>query len=160
MSGSAIVLRSPLRLIGRMTKRGAGLIEGAVAEEVVARALGGTIETQGQREVGKDLGTARFAEEADADLVGGEVALPAVAGDATGDNVVPSLVAAPRNRDHVVEGELPGREAMAAILAAVVVASVDVGATEGDVGKRAFHPDVTEHAQHPSRLHPPRDAAA
>src|SRR5260370_24607138 len=103
MSGSAIVLRSPLRLIGRMTKRGSGLIQGDVPEQVVAPALGGTIETQAQREVGKDLGTARFAEEADADLVGGEVALPAVAGDATGDNVVPSLVAPPRNPRHLGE---------------------------------------------------------
>src|SRR6185295_20008712 len=105
MSGSAMVLRSPLRLIGR-SGRGSGLIQGDVPEQIVAPALGGTAETQAECEVGEGLGTARLAEEADAGLVGSEVAFPAVAGDATGDDVVPSLVAASGNRDHVVEGEL------------------------------------------------------
>src|SRR5207245_5052643 len=148
MSGSAIVLRSPLRLIGRMASRGSGLIQRDVPEQVIAPALGGATEAQAQREVRQGLGAAGSAEEAEAGLVGGEVSFPAVAGDATGDYVVPSLVATPRHRDHVVEGELAGREAVAAILAAVIVAGVDVRAREGNVGKGAFHPDVTEQAQH------------
>src|SRR6266496_6754842 len=118
MSGSAIVLRSPLRLIGRMGKRGSGLIQGDVPEQIIAPALGGAMKAQAQREVRQGGGAARSAQEAEAGLVGGEVSFPAVAGNAAGDDVVPSLVAAARHRDHVVEGELPGRKAVAAILAA------------------------------------------
>src|SRR2546428_5766918 len=120
MSGSAIVLRSPLRLIGRMASRRSGLIQGDVPEQVVAPALGGAMEAQAQREVGEGLGAAGSAEQPEAGLVGSEVALPAGAGDATGDDGVPPLGAPPPDRDHVVEGELPGRKAVAAILDAVV----------------------------------------
>ena len=83
----------------------------------------------------------------------------AVAGDAAGHDVVPALVAAAGHRDHVVEGELGGREAVAAVLAAVVVPGVDVGAGERHVGEGTFHTDVTEQAKHRRELHPDRDAA-
>ena len=52
-----------------------------------------------------------------------------------------------------------GREAVAAVLAAVVVAGVDVGPGERHVGEGAFHTDVTEQAKHRGQLHPDRDAA-
>src|SRR6266571_2566443 len=59
MSGSAIVLRSPLRLIGRMASRGSGLIQRDVPEQVIAPALGGATEAQAQREVRQGLGAVR-----------------------------------------------------------------------------------------------------
>jgi hypothetical protein len=58
----------------------------------------------------------------------------------------------------VVEGELGGGEALAAVLACVVVAGVDVRAGERHVGEGAFHTDVTEEAKHRGEPHPDRDA--
>ena len=90
--------------------------------------------------------------------LGEQVALAAVAGDAAGDDVLPLLAAAPRDGDHVVEGELGRREAVAAVLARVVVAGVDVRPGERHVGEGAFHTDVTEQAKHRGELHPDRHA--
>src|SRR5258708_6485295 len=90
---------------------------------------------------------------------GGAIALEAVAGDATRHDVVPAFVSPAGHGDHVIECELAGREAVSAILAAVVVARVDVGAGEGNVRKGTFHPDVTEQTKHRRELHPDRDAA-
>src|SRR6185436_11688203 len=81
------------------------------------------------------------------------------AGDAAGHDVVPALVPSAGHRYHVVEGELRRLEAMAAILAAVLVPRVDVGPGKGNIGEGAFHPDVTEQAEHRRQLHPDRDAA-
>ena len=59
---------------------------------------------------------------------------------------------------HVVEGELRRGEAVAAVLARVVVAGVDVRAGERHVGEGSFHTDVTEEAKHRGKPHPDRDA--
>src|SRR4029077_7668166 len=61
--------------------------------------------------------------------------------------------ARPRARENVICGEHEGRQSAPAVLAGMVVAGVDVGPGEGDVGKGSFHPDVTEQAEHRWELH-------
>jgi hypothetical protein len=92
-------------------------------------------------------------------FLGAAVALPSVAGNAAGHDVVPALVAAPGYGNDVVERELSGGKAVAAVLAAVVVAGVHVRPRERHIREGSFHPDVTEQAKHRRELHPDRDAA-
>ena len=54
------------------------------------------------------------------------IAFAAIAGVATGDEVLPSGEASARARDHVVEGEFSGGKIGAAILTGVAVAQKDV----------------------------------
>src|SRR6202171_6813496 len=68
----------------------------------------------------------RLLDQLHGGLVGRPVALPDVAGQPRAEDVLPRGRAAARERDHVVERELRGRESMAAILAAAPVAQVDV----------------------------------
>src|SRR5712691_3256262 len=55
-------------------------------------------------------------------------AFSAVAADAAGDDVLPVLPAAMSDRQHMIEGELDRWEVLAAVLAAMIVARVNVGA--------------------------------
>jgi hypothetical protein len=59
------------------------------------------------------------------------------------------------NRHDMVEGEIGGGELMAAVLAAVLVARVDVRATERHVVDPPLDPDVPEEAD--DRRQPKRD---
>src|SRR5258708_10585565 len=159
-SGRSIVRRLPARLIGgRCRPRRSAPVQVDVPEEVIAPALGRAMQPQAERERRQRLGTPRLAQELQPDLLGCVIALLAIARDAAGDDVVPTLVAAGGDGDHVVERELGGSEPASAVLTTVIVPGVDVGQGEGDVGEGTFHPDVTEQAKHRRELDPYRDAA-
>ena len=79
-----------------------------------------------------------------AGLSGRAPALAAVAGHAAGDDVLPILSAALGDRHHMIEGQLRGREVVAAVLARVVVARVDIGARERHVVESALDLDIAQ----------------
>ena len=79
------------------------------------------------------LGLDGFGDQVHVGLLGGAAAFLDVALDAAADNVFPAAAAALAARDDVVERELSGAHALAAILAAIGVARVDVAAVKFDV---------------------------
>ena len=81
-------------------------------------------------------------------LLGRTSALPPVARHAAGDDVLPVLATALRNRNDVVEGEVGGGERVTAVLAPMPVARVDVRAREGHVVDSAFDADEPQQADH------------
>src|SRR3977135_2677582 len=94
-SGRSIVRRLPARLIGGGSRpRGAAPGPGGVPEEIIAPALRGGMESQAQGERRQRLGTARLAQQLQPALLGRVIALLAIARDAAGDDVVPTLVSA------------------------------------------------------------------
>src|SRR5262249_29505226 len=100
----------------------------------------------------RPLRTEGMADEAHARLGRRPSALQPVAPVTGADDVLPGRRATLRARDDVVEVQLGTRESPATVLAAVVVARVDVEATEADVAPG--HPVVTKQqydAWHPDR---------
>jgi hypothetical protein len=79
-------------------------------------------------------------------------ALPPVARHAAGDDVFPVLAAAVSNRYDVIEGQLARRQRVAAVLARVIVAGVDVRTRKRHVVEPAFNLDVTKKANHGGEL--------
>ena len=69
--------------------------------------------------------------------------LPAVAEDTTADDVLPVFAAALGDRHDMVERELARRKGVAAVLAAMVVARVDVGPGKRHVIETPLDPDIT-----------------
>src|SRR5581483_5580786 len=63
---------------------------------------------------------------------------------AAGDDVLPVFAAALRDRHDVIEGQVAGRKQVAAVLARVLVARVDVGARERHVVEAALDLDIAE----------------
>ena len=132
-----------------------------VPEEVVSPALGRAIETRGcSVSVGQRLGTARLADELHARLLGTAVALLDGCRECSRSRCCPTPCGprGPRAR-RGRRSSWAGRKAVSAVLAPVIVTSVDVGAGERHICERAFHPDVTEQAKHRRELDPHRYAA-
>src|SRR4051812_32696449 len=122
------------------------IVELDVPVQVVAPALRSIAEADRNPERRRRLGTARRHDEPHPCLFGRTPAFPPVARHAAGDDVLPVLPPALRNRDNVVEGEVAGGSRVAAILAAVMVARVDVGARERHVVETPFDADIAEQA--------------
>src|SRR6185436_383931 len=76
------------------------------------------------------FGALGVADEADVGLAEELVALAHVARQAGADDVLPGRLAAARDRDDMVERELRRRELAAAVLAAVLVAQIDIAPRE------------------------------
>lgn len=74
-----------------------------------------------------------FLDEVHFRLFGRTATFAAVAGYAAADEVFPTVAAAESTGDDVVECEFAGDELLAAVLAHVVIACVDVTAVEFDV---------------------------
>src|SRR4029078_2570045 len=74
--------------------------------------------------------TARLPDELHAALVKELVPLPHVAREACAHDVVPGRLSAARDRNDVIERQLGRRELLPAVLAAIVVAEIDVTARE------------------------------
>src|SRR5690242_12987533 len=70
-------------------------------------------------------------------------ALFMIAAEARGDNIVPALLSAHRDRNNVIEREIFGWKFLTAVLTRVIVARIDVGARKLD-SVQVFHPDVFE----------------
>src|SRR5690606_15350186 len=79
-------------------------------------------------------------------------ALLPVAGDTATDDVLPVLAATLCDRHDVVERQLAARERFAAVLTAVIVSGVDVGAREGHVVESALDADAAEQTDHRGEL--------
>ena len=79
--------------------------------------------------VGAWLG--RRATQVHVGALRGAAALARVARHARGHQVLPGVATAEGARDHVVDGEFTAREALAAVVAATEVASVNVAAGSG-----------------------------
>ena len=69
---------------------------------------------------------------------------PAVARDAARDDVFPVLPAALGDRHDVIEGQLTRRIRLAAVLASMIVARIDVGAGERHVVESSLDPYVAK----------------
>ena len=69
-----------------------------------------------------------------------------VAGDTARYDVLPVLAAALGDREHMVEGQFVGRKAVAAVLALVIVARVDVRARKRDIVEAPSDLDVAQQA--------------
>src|SRR5690606_4984088 len=99
---------------------------------VVEELLPAGVALVGQADV-DDRAAARavgFGDQVHAGLIGGPAAFLDVAADAAADDVVPSGPATLAFWDDMVQAELAGVEALAAILAAVGVARINVAAVE------------------------------
>src|SRR5205085_2666715 len=81
-----------------------------------------------------------------AGLVGRAPSLPPVARYAAGDDVFPVLASPMSDRHHMIEGELARRILVAAVLARVVVARIDVRPRKRYVVEPAFDFDVAKKA--------------
>src|SRR5262249_16901950 len=81
----------------------------------------------------------------------------AIARDTAGDDIFPVLTAALGDRHHMIKRQIARRESVAAILAPVVVAGVDVGARKRDVIEAALDLDVPEQADDRRQLETERD---
>ena len=104
------------------------------------------------RMAGAESGRRGGLQQSHARLGRRAAALPPVAADAAGDDVLPVLAAAVRHRDHVVEGQLRGREHLVAVLTRVVVARVDVRPRERHVIEPALDSDEAEEADDGGQL--------
>src|SRR5690606_18953045 len=113
-----------------------------VPVHVVAPALGRVPETERDADGRRLLGTLRRANERHARLLRRASALLPVAGDTATDDVLPVLAATLCDRHDVVERQLAARERFAAVLTAVIVSGVDVGAREGHVVESALDADA------------------
>src|SRR3954471_22368866 len=82
----------------------------------------------------------------------------AIARHAARGDVLPILAAAVRDRHDVIEGELARRKAVAAVLAAVIVACVDVRARKWHVVEAALYLDVAEQPDDRRQLEADRHA--
>src|SRR5262249_22610785 len=67
------------------------LVEVDIPEEVVPPALRSAMQPEAQGQVGERLGTTRLAYQVHACFLGAAIALPSVAGNAAGHDVVPAL---------------------------------------------------------------------
>ena len=92
-------------------------------------------------------------------LAGRAAALAAIAPDTAGDDILPVLAAAVRDRNHVIERQLVGREPVPAVLTAVLVAGVDVGAREGNVVKPLLYAYIAQQADDRRQLERDRNRA-
>jgi len=72
--------------------------------------------------------------------------LSAVAGDAAADDVLPVFSAALGDRHHVIEGQLAGWKRVTAVLAAVIIAGIDIGAGKRHVVESPLDLDVSKQA--------------
>src|SRR5829696_2327911 len=133
-----------------------GIVELHVPVEVVAPAFGGIAKADGDAD-GLRLRPARRLHQVHPGLGRRASALAPVAGDAAGDDVLPVLAAALGDRQHMVERQITRGELVAAVLALVLVAGVDVGPRERDVIETAFDLDVAEQADHRRQLEGDRD---
>jgi len=68
-----------------------------------------------------------------------------IAAEARSDNIVPALLAAHRDWNDVIEREILGGKFLAAVLARVIVARIDVGARKLNA-VQVFYADVFEKA--------------
>src|SRR5438045_2402785 len=78
--------------------------------------------------------------------------LLAIAGHATGDDVLPVLPAALRDRQHMIERQFVRGKPLAAILAAVIVTGVDVRAREGYVVETPLYLYISQQTDHRGHL--------
>ena len=83
-------------------------------------------------------------------------ALLMIAAEARGDNIVPALLSAHRDRNNVIEREILGWKFLTAVLTRVIVARIDVGARKLN-SVQVFHPDVFEEANDRRQLDCERD---
>src|SRR6185437_13727248 len=96
----------------------------ALMQEVGRKAAAVFLQLEGAR-------LARREDREHADFAGQMVALQEIAAAAGGNDIGPGGAAAARARDHVVEGEVLGREIVAAILADETIAQENIEPGEG-----------------------------
>src|SRR5688572_24892941 len=101
---------------------------------------------------------AGLADQAHAGFFGCASALPVIAAEACRDNVVPTLLAAARNGDDVVECKILRRKFLSTVLTRVIVARVDVCAGKLDPVV-ILYSDVLEEPDDRGKLDRKRDRA-
>ena len=111
------------------------------------------------RMAGADCGRLGSSPEVHAGLGRRPAAFPAVARHAAGDDVLPVLAAALGDRHDVIERQLARWEAVAAVLALMIVARVDVRARERHVVEPPLDLDVAEQADDRRQLEAEGDRA-
>src|SRR4051794_4169985 len=101
-------------------------VELDVPVDVIAPTVGRVANAERDADGRRLVGPAWVTDQMHARLLGRASALPAVAGDAAGDDVFPILAAALRDGHDVIEREIRRGKRVAAVLAGVVIARVDV----------------------------------
>jgi len=125
---------------------GSGFVELHVPIEVVAPAVRSILEAYRNPNGGRPFRPLRHADQMHAGFGRRTPAFPAIAADATCDNIFPILSAALGDRHDMIEGQLRGGEHLAAVLTRMVVPGVDVGARKWDVIDVALNLDVAQQA--------------
>src|SRR5438067_9837986 len=132
-------------MVGEDTAFGAltlGIVELDVPIEVVAPALGRVAEADRDADGRRRFWALGHPQQVHAGFSRRPPTFLSVARHAAADDVLPVLPAALGDRQHMIEGQLARRVAVAAILAAMVIARVDVGARERDVIEPPLDLDV------------------
>src|SRR5438046_43175 len=114
--------------------------------EVVTPAFRSVAQTDGNPNGGCRRGPPRMPQQAHPRFGRRAAALLAVTRHAAADDVFPVLSAALGDRDDMIEGQLAGGKLVAAVLALVVVARVDVRPRKWHVIEATLDLDVTEQA--------------
>src|SRR5205823_2302505 len=120
------------------------IVELYVPIEVIAPAFGRVAKADGNTDRRRGLGTPRHPLETQTGLGRGAAALAPVARDAAGDDVFPILTAALGDRQDMIERQLAGWIGIAAVLARVVVACVNIRPRERHVIEPALDLDVAK----------------
>src|SRR5581483_7053109 len=150
--------RMPVMWAGEALKE-LRVVELEVPVQVVAPALGCLADPDGDPQGRRRRRALRQAPEVHAGLGGSTPALLPIAVATAGDDVLPVLPPALRHGNDVVEGELARRKHLAAVLARVVVASVDVGPRERHVVEAPLDLDVAQQANDRRQLDAERNGA-
>src|SRR5262252_6726190 len=120
------------------------VVEFDVPVEIVAPAIGRVAEADRDADGRRRFGALRHPQQMHAGFCRRTPTFLAIARHAAGDDVLPVLAAALGDRHDMVEGQLTRWKAVAAILASVVVARVDVRARERHVVEAALDLDVAQ----------------
>src|SRR5262245_23712078 len=121
-------------------------VELDVPVEIIAPRLRRVAQSDRDADRGRLVGSLGNADEMHTGLLGSTSALAAVAGDAAGDDVFPILSAALGDRHDMIEGKVRRGEPPRAVLTAVIVARVDVGARERYVVDLPLDFDIAQQA--------------
>src|SRR5262249_27524955 len=113
-----------------------------VPVQIVAPALGRVAEADRDADGRRRLGALRHPQQMHAGFGRRAPTFLAIARHAAGDDVLPLLPAAVRDRHHAIEGELARRIAVAAVLAAMIVARVNIRARKWNVVEAPLDFDV------------------
>ena len=79
-----------------------------------------------------------------AGFFGCPISLLSVASYTASNNILPTLVPSPSDRNNVIIGELAGRRSLPTVLTAMMIPRIDIGSGESHLVVVPFHSDVSK----------------